>query len=116
MMNIYPNIIVWNRRGAAKRSFASFIKDLWNKYDFSILVLLETKINGDRATKVIQHLCFDGPYRVDANGFAGSIWALQDSSVWQVEVLEVYAQYIHLKIQDFGGGNVWFLTPCYGRP
>lgn len=75
MMEV-PNILVWNCRGAAKRSFHTLISDLKRKYGFSILILLETKISGEQADKVIRKLPFDGVFRVEANGFAGGIWAL----------------------------------------
>ena len=110
-----PNIFVWNCRGARKRLFASMMKDLHRKHDFSILILLETRINGDRVDKVIKKLEFDGVYRVEANDFAGGIWALWDASMWRVNILSTSTQLIHMEISPHGGGS-WLLTACYGRP
>ena len=53
LMMVQLNIFVWNYRGAGKRSFVSMMKDLRRKYEFSILILLETRISGERADKVI---------------------------------------------------------------
>ena len=72
-MMIEPNILVWNCRGAAKRSLPSFIKDLRSKHGFSILVLLEARVSGEKADNVVKRLNFDGIFRVEANGFAGGI-------------------------------------------
>ena len=81
------NIFVWSCQGAGKRSFVPMMKDLRRKYEFSILILLETRISGERVDKVIQKLDFDGVCRVEANGFAGGIWTLWDAMVWNVNIL-----------------------------
>ena len=114
-MMIQPNIFVWNYRGAGKRSFVSMMKDLHRKYEFSILILLETRISGERADIVIQNLDFDGVCRVEANGFAGGIWTLWDAIVWNVNILSTTSQFIHMQISAQGGSH-WLLTACYGRP
>ena len=63
------------------------IKDLCRKYEFSVLILLETRINGERANEVIRKLDFDGVCRVEANGFIGGIWTLWDAMFLNVNIL-----------------------------
>ena len=46
------------------------IKDLWHRYVFTILVLLEAHLSGLRTSRVVKRLCFEGEFRVDAVGFA----------------------------------------------
>ena len=72
-MMIELNILIWNCRGAAKRSLPSLIKDLISKHGFSILVLLETRVSGEKADNVVKRLNFDGNFKADANSFAGGI-------------------------------------------
>lgn len=78
---INPNIFFWNCRGARKKLFVPVIRDFELKYGFSILVFWETRISGERSDKVIRRIGFDGYYRVEANGFAGGIWAFRNSSI-----------------------------------
>ena len=60
------------------------IRDFCLKYAFSILALMETRISGERADKVIRRIGFDGCYKVEANGFTGAIWVLWDASIWEL--------------------------------
>ena len=98
MMNDNINTLVWNSRGAGKRNFSSFMKDLRGRYGFSILVLLEIRLSGCRANKVAKKFCFDGSFRVDADGFAGGIWVFWDSSLWNVSILCSGKQFVHMSI------------------
>ena len=83
------------------------------KYGFSILALLETKISGEQADNVLRRICFNGCYKVQANGFAKGIWVLWDASIWDVTVLSSESQYIHMYVSSHGG--TCYLTSCYGH-
>ena len=48
------NAMVWNCRGAGKRCFGRFLKDLRRSYGFAILVLLEPRLSGVRADKLVK--------------------------------------------------------------
>ena len=54
------NVMVWNCRGAGKRNFGAFLKDLRRSYGFSLLVLLEPKLSGLRADRVVKRFGFKG--------------------------------------------------------
>ena len=75
------NLLIWNCCGVEKRNFGAFIRDLRMSYHFTILVLLETKISGFKADKVVRNIGFDGSFRVDTDGYVGAIWVLWDSSI-----------------------------------
>ena len=47
---IIMNIIVWNCKGALKPNFQSHVKDLAKIHNPSILVVMETRVGGDRAS------------------------------------------------------------------
>ena len=70
------NILVWNCTGARKKISPSLIEDMKRHYKASFVVLMETRISGVRAAKVVQKLDFDGHFMVEAEGFTGDIWVL----------------------------------------
>ena len=115
MMNTQVNMVVWNCRGAGKKGFGSFIKDISKLYGFYILVLLETRHSGTRADKVASKLGFDSLFRVDADGFAGGIWIFWDSAYCKLKVLISDEQFVHVEVTSLSSA-CWLFTPCYGRP
>jgi len=51
----------------------------------SIMVIMETRVRGDRATKIIKDLPFDGFFTPDTIGFVGGLWLL-----WKIKEVEVF--------------------------
>lgn len=68
------NIIIWNCRGILKPSFQSHVKELVRNHDPAILVLMETRIRGEKAREISSRLPFDGATRTDTIGYAR--WSL----------------------------------------
>lgn len=66
----------WNCRGAGNKTFPRMVKEVKKKYAINVLGLIETRISGDRADKVVRKLGFSDWIRVEATGFAGGIWIL----------------------------------------
>jgi len=67
------NIIIWNCRGALKPSFQSHVRELvWN-HDLAILVLMETKIGGEKAKEISSKLPFDGATHTDTIGYVSGL-------------------------------------------
>lgn len=66
--------VVWNCRGAGGKVFFMIICNLRKSYDFEILILLELKINNDKATRVISSFAFDSHHVQDVVGYSGGIW------------------------------------------
>ncbi|KAL8152326.1 hypothetical protein V2J09_010086 [Rumex salicifolius] len=93
---ISPNIkiVSWNTQGAGSRDFLRSLKDLIRTHDPSILVLLETRLSGDRADKVCHAIGFDGVCRSKAIGFRGGIWILWRTSRVQLEEVDVHGQVV----------------------
>ena len=54
------NIIVWNCRGALKPSFQKYVRELVQNHDPAILVVMETRVGGERARAITENLPFDG--------------------------------------------------------
>ena len=84
-------------------------------YKVDVLMLVEPRISGEVADKVIRKLCFDDHTKVDANGFSGGIWILWKSSIGKIQVLETNGQFISVSVTN-GDGKNWFLTVVYASP
>lgn len=65
------NLIAWNCRGAGKPSFQNRVRDLVNNHDPAIMIIMETRIGGDRARDITDRLPFNGAIHTDTIGFAG---------------------------------------------
>lgn len=54
------NNLIWNCRGTLKPKFKQTFSDLVRWHRSIILVIMETKISGNKAKEVIKSLPFDG--------------------------------------------------------
>ena len=105
LIEAHINVVIWNCRGAGKRGLVAFLRDLRNSYRFSILVLLEPRISGVRAEKVMLQFGFDGRLKVDSDGFIGGIWVFWDTSIWNIEVLLIEKQLSHMNVRGYDGSS-----------
>ncbi|XP_075641836.1 uncharacterized protein LOC142613385 isoform X2 [Castanea sativa] len=95
------NIIIWNCRGALKPSFQNRVRELVQFHNPAILVVMKTRVGGNRAREIIDRLPFDGAIRTDAIGFAGGLWVLWNSDRVDVSHLSSTEQEIHITIKAF---------------
>ncbi|KAI9078158.1 hypothetical protein K1719_039926 [Acacia pycnantha] len=107
-------LVVWNSRGAAKKGFAAVLKDIKFRYKLDLFVILEPRISGAQANKVIRDWGFRKWVRMEADGFSGGIWIMWDREDIKVEVIVKNEQFIHSRI----GVNDEFLlfTAVYASP
>lgn len=110
------NLLAWNARGTGGKTFPALIKDLKAKHSLDILVLVETRISGVRASKVLQNLGFPCFECVQAKGFSGGIWVLWEDATFSLEVVTKNKQFMHLKVQPKKDSQYWWLTCVYGSP
>ena len=110
------NSIVWNCRGACKPSFQKHIGELVRSYNPAILVIMETRVGGDRAKRIIDRLPFDGSFHTDSIGFAGGIWMLWDSERVDVSPLANTEQEIHASVKVRNANSSWLFTAVYASP
>ena len=54
------NILAWNCRGVLKPSFQNHVRELVHNHDPAILIVIETRIGGERAKDIIDILPFNG--------------------------------------------------------
>lgn len=78
------NIIVWNCRGALKLSFQNHVRELVYNHDPGIMIVMETRIGGDRARDITNRLPFDGAIHTDTIGFACGLWLL-----WNLDKVQI---------------------------
>ena len=67
------SIIIWNCRGALKPSFQSRVRELVQFHNPAILVVMETRLGGERAREITDRLPFDGAVHTDTIRFAGGL-------------------------------------------
>lgn len=92
-------LLSWNCRGAGDFKFMQAVKDLVQLHKPSIVVLLEPKISGGDADKVIKKIGFSGRYSVDPEGFAHGIWILWCTEDVHVEVTSSARNQIHFSVE-----------------
>ncbi|KAI9126817.1 hypothetical protein K1719_002413 [Acacia pycnantha] len=103
-----------NGLGAANKGVAAVVRDMKRRYRIDIGVVLEPRISGSHATKIIRSWGFKHSRRVEAQGFSGGIWILWERDDLVVEVLLSGDQFLHCKV-DLGGISMLF-TAIYANP
>jgi len=67
-------ILMWNVRGVGSREFMNTVREHICIKQPHILTLLEMHISGPKADEGCNKIGYQVRYRVDAQGFQGSIW------------------------------------------
>ncbi|XP_028797766.1 uncharacterized protein LOC114753260 [Neltuma alba] len=109
------SIFVWNCQGAASNKFHTVLKSLLQGFKPAIIALVEPRISGYKADKVIQKLNYPNSHRVESEGFSGGIWLLWIDQV-KVQILVNHKQFIHSRICDVEGRLPFLFTAIYGSP
>ena len=93
------NIIIWNGWGVLKPSFQFHVRELVRNHDPAILVLMETRIGGEKAKEISSRLPFDGETHIDTIGYASGLWMLWKFDKVEVSTLSSTEQEIHLLLR-----------------
>ncbi|KAI9080475.1 hypothetical protein K1719_037589 [Acacia pycnantha] len=91
-----PNLA--DARGAASKGFAAVLRDMKKRYKVDVVVILEPRISGTTASRVIKNWGFQYSVRREAEGFSGGIWILWNREELLVNVIEMDDQYIHCRM------------------
>ena len=105
---------MWNVRGAGKKLFPKTVSDMRMMHNFDVLAVLEPRISGIKATRVIQRLGFSDNFVVEADGFSGGIWLLWNSNKVKLQVIANSKQTITAIVAD--NSNYWVFTVVYASP
>ncbi|KAI9121265.1 hypothetical protein K1719_008298 [Acacia pycnantha] len=114
MVEVCPTAELADYRGAASKGVATMIRDIKFQYKVDLFVLLEPRISGRSADKVIKSWGFSHSVRMEAEGFSGGIWLLWNLDDLAVDVKIINEQFIHCSL-CFGGKEMMF-TAVYGSP
>lgn len=109
------NILFWNTRGTLNAGFRRTIMDLIKNHRPDILVLLETKISGNKADSVINSLGYANHMKSDAIGFRGGIWISWSDACLNIELRYSCTQLIHTLVTE-NNGDKWFFSAIYASP
>lgn len=90
------NCLIWNCRGAGGKEFSSLFRDTSRIYHLDFVAIVEPRISGQTADKVIRKIGFANVAKVDAQGFSGGIWCLWKSSCPPIYVHSISRYCAHL--------------------
>ena len=108
-------LIVWKVRGAGSCEFLNNVFKYIRIHKPSIIVLLEPHISGGKADEVCHKFGFQGHFRVEAQGFAGSIWLLWDVADVQLNLIKSHTQFVTMEVNR-RGLQLWLFTAIYASP
>ena len=111
------NTLIWNCRGALSPSFCNNIKDMVriHSHSLAIMIIMETKVCGDRARWIVDRLPMDGAIIANSIGLLDGLWLLWDSNQVEVIELSLIEQEIHATV-SFSSKPPWLLSAIYGSP
>ncbi|KAI9128717.1 hypothetical protein K1719_000200 [Acacia pycnantha] len=109
------SVYAMNCQGAFDTKFPSIFKSLVFNYKPDIFVILEPRIFGTKANKVIKKLGFQFSHRVEATGFSGGIWILWSPRV-SIKVLVNQVQFVHMEVTCVNQNSTFIFTAIYGNP
>ncbi|KAI9107229.1 hypothetical protein K1719_021838 [Acacia pycnantha] len=81
--------------GEASKGFAAVLRDLKFRHRLDVAVILEPRISGNRASRIIRNWGFRHSIRMEAEGFAGGIWIVWDRDDLSINVIVKEEQFIH---------------------
>ncbi|XP_050259987.1 uncharacterized protein LOC126705076 [Quercus robur] len=110
------NFIIWNNRGVLKPYFQDHIRNLVQEHNPAILVVMETKLGGDRAKAITDRLPFDGAIHTNTIGLSGGLWLLWNADLVEVELLAKTEQEIHVEVKVRASRLTWLFTAIYASP
>ncbi|KAI9100938.1 hypothetical protein K1719_024062 [Acacia pycnantha] len=110
----YGSPVLADPRGAASKGVAAVVRDMKRRYKVDIVVILEPRISGSQANKVIRSWGFNYSRKVEATGFSGGIWILWELNGLVVDIIRQEEQFLHCKV-GLGADKMAF-TVVYASP
>ncbi|RYR31610.1 hypothetical protein Ahy_B01g056442 [Arachis hypogaea] len=99
----------WNVRGVASCAFRRTLKEFLRQYNLDIVILLETKVSGNNARRIIQGAGFNYFIIEEAQSFIRGIWICWKDNSISITTLESNQQFIHTRVQRHNQ-DPWCLT------
>ena len=67
------NTLIWNCQGALSPIFCNNIKDMVRIHSPAIMIIMETKVCGDRARRIVDRLPMDEAIIANSIGLSGGL-------------------------------------------
>ena len=64
------NIIAWNCRGVLNPEFQNHVRELVQNHNLAMLIVMESRIGGDRTKEITNRLPFDEAIHTETIGYA----------------------------------------------
>ncbi|KAI9111227.1 hypothetical protein K1719_017838 [Acacia pycnantha] len=100
--------------GAASKGFAAVLRDLKHRHRLDMVVILEPRVSGIAADRVIKSWGFKHSVRKEAEGFSGGIWILWSLEDLVVDIVLLEEQFIHCNLAL--DGMMMAFTAVYASP
>lgn len=72
-LHLSMNIILWNRRGALNPNFHQSVENIISCHSPLMMIIIETRVGGNRAKEITDRLSFDGAAHADIVRYASGI-------------------------------------------
>ena len=109
-------ILIWNCKGALNPEFKRRACELVANHRPSIMVIMETRVGGERAEKIIEGLPFDGFIITDTIGYASGLWILWNKEGVEISLLANTEQEIHASLKVDASNLSWLFSAIYASP
>ena len=96
-----------------KPSFQNHVRELVRNHNPAILVLMETKVVGEKAREISNRLPFDNAIHTNTAGYVGGLWMLWNFDRVEVTSLASTVQEIHTIVKVMNSNSCWLLTAIY---
>ena len=82
----------------------------------AILVVMETRVGGDREREITDKLPFANAYHTETSGYAGGLWMLWNSDRVNLIPMSSTEQEIHAIVKVPNSHSNWLFTAVYASP
>ncbi|KAJ4836438.1 hypothetical protein Tsubulata_045150 [Turnera subulata] len=100
--------------GAGSAHFLATVKEYIRCNKPNVLILLEPRISGLTADRVVRRLGFSNSHRVEDVGFSGGVWVLWHGQEVRVSVLADHLHFTHIRLVT--SSFCILVTAVYGCP
>lgn len=108
-------IVCWNVRGAVNVCGQRVVRDLVDKFQLEIFILVETHCPFSRAASFCERLGYEVCGKAEASGFAGGIWIMgAKNRNFAITVVDTHHQVVI--VQLVGMERTWTCSAVYASP
>ncbi|KAL0361394.1 UNVERIFIED_CONTAM: hypothetical protein Sradi_3823900 [Sesamum radiatum] len=109
-------VLTWNCRRVSSTEFIPTARSLLARYNPQVFVVLDTRIQAERAAPIIRRLQFDGSAVSSSIGLAGGMWVLWKNDLVTVHQLHASSRTIHVEVSLRGGIEPFLMSAIHNHP